>query len=29
MRRELIAVFVIVVATGILLVGYGFNLVVT
>jgi uncharacterized membrane protein YraQ (UPF0718 family) len=29
MRRELIGVFVIVVATGILLVGYGFNLVVT
>jgi uncharacterized membrane protein YraQ (UPF0718 family) len=29
MRRELIAVFVIVVATGILLVGYLFNLVVT
>jgi uncharacterized membrane protein YraQ (UPF0718 family) len=29
MRRELIAVFVIVVASGILLVGYGFNLVVT
>jgi uncharacterized membrane protein YraQ (UPF0718 family) len=27
MRRELIAIFVIVVATGILLVGYGFNLV--
>jgi uncharacterized membrane protein YraQ (UPF0718 family) len=29
MRRELIAVFVIVVATGILLVGYGFNVIVT